>query len=50
MKLFCLQLDIAAKYKMVMEELQFLPVTIDGLYSTFSLIVMRFCKSEVLFQ
>jgi len=26
----CAQLDIAAKYKMVMEELQFLPVTIDG--------------------
>jgi len=24
------QLDISAKYKMVMEELQFLPVTIDG--------------------
>jgi len=25
-----LQLDIDAKYKMVMEELQFLPVAIDG--------------------
>ena len=24
------QLDIDAKYKMVMEEIQFLPVTIDG--------------------